>query len=145
MKQFVPALIGIGIFMVVAVALIYFNLPDFDPNESYDITIDGNILGPEPKILETPVGEEVGVVREVEREDGNTVLEFSRVLPDVVTESSEVFLSNSEDEVEGAVGFPGISIGDFVVDVTSQQLEEYQYVVIYDRETEEILASANLE
>lgn len=145
MKQFVPALVGIGIFMVVAVALIYFNLPDFDPNESYDITIDGNILGPEPKILETPVGEEVGVVREVEREDGNTVLEFSRVLRDVVTESSEVFLSNSEDDVEGAVGFPGISIGDFVVDVTSQQLEEYQYVVIYDRETEEILASANLE
>jgi hypothetical protein len=132
MKQFVPALVGIGIFMVVAVTLIYFNLPDFDPNESYEISIDGNILGPEPKILETPLGEEVGVVREVEREDGNTVLEFSRVLRDVVTESSEVFLSNSEDDVEGAVGFPGISIGDFVVDVTSQQLEEYQYVVIYN-------------
>jgi hypothetical protein len=145
MKQFVPAMIGIGIFMVFAVALIYFNLPDFDPNETYDISIDGNLLGPEPVLLETPAGEEVGIVREVEREDGNTVLEFSRVLRDVVTESSEVYLSSSDESIERGVGFPGVSIGEFVVDVTSEQLEEYQYVVIYDRETKEILASANLE
>lgn len=145
MKQLVPAMIGIVVFMVIAGVVIYLNLPDFDPEESYDITIDGNILGPEPKLLETPVGEEVGIVREVEREDGNTVLEFSRVLRDVVTESSEVYLSNSDDGIDDGISFPGITIGDFVVDVTSAQLEEYQYVVIYDRETEEVLAVANLE
>lgn len=145
MKELVPAMIGIGSFMIVVVGVLWFNMPDDNPSEGFDITIDGAIFDSEPKSLVSPVGEEVGLVARVEREDGNTVLEFSRVLRDVVSESAEVYLADSSDSVEGGVTFPGITIGEFVIDVTSEQLEEYQFVVIYDEETEAILATANLE
>jgi archaellum biogenesis ATPase FlaH len=145
MKQFIAPIIGILICMGVVGLVLYFNMPNYDPSKNYDIVIDEEVLGNKRVSLTNSSGDEVGMASVVKAVDDNTVLEFFEVSEGLVDGEAVVYLTNNPSNLDGGVSFPVSMKKEFVVDVTSQQLEEYQYVLIYDEKNEMIIASGPLE